>query len=229
MSNPPQQALYLVTTDTHRPNTKQPAAPAGPGDVSACGDAANLGALLTQVVEHNNSALEQLYLATVDTVFGLTSKILGVGPDAEEVTEDVYLYVWHNAHRFDASQGHPMAWLVMLARSRAIDRYRHRARVQRLDSELQQESQAHAETEEAEPLSLLLDRKLQQWLQALPTVQRQIISMAYFRGMTHAEIAAGLNMSLGTVKTHIRRTLLALREAVNQDDPLRSEQDDTKS
>ncbi|MEM7078705.1 MAG: sigma-70 family RNA polymerase sigma factor [Pseudomonadota bacterium] len=174
-------------------------------------DRQRLAALISGVVERDDRALEQLYLATVDTIFGLVAKVLGVGPDAEEVTEDVYLYVWQNAQRYNPEQAHPIAWLIMLARSRAIDRHRQRMRSERLIDTLQKEEAP--QLDETEALASVLDARLRDWLVTLPQPQRQIIAMAYFRGMTHREIAAQLQMSLGTVKTHIRRTLLALREA----------------
>lgn len=167
---------------------------------------------LSAVARQDETALEKLYLATVDTVFALVSRILGNGPDAEEITEDVYLYVWQNASRYDPSQAHPVAWLVMLARSRAIDRYRHRVKHQRISDALYNE--VSPEVSSDEPLALLNLSRLHDQLNALPQTPRQILAMAYFRGMTHVEIAEQLQMSLGTVKTHIRRTLIALRSDI---------------
>ncbi len=208
------QALYLVSTDTQAPTPAQNGKSSLQSDITMDDDGAReaLAQLIQRIGGQDEIALEKLYLATVDTVFGLVSKILGTGPDAEEVTEDVYLYVWQNAQRYDPVQAHPTGWLIMLARSRAIDRYRHRAKHQRISEVAQQE--AAIEISDDEPLTLLLETKLRHWLEALPQTPRQILTMAYFRGMTHAEIAEDLQMSLGTVKTHIRRTLLTLRAEV---------------
>ncbi|MEM8501218.1 MAG: sigma-70 family RNA polymerase sigma factor [Pseudomonadota bacterium] len=168
--------------------------------------------LITEISNGNELALERLYEETVDHIFGIASRILGPGPDAEEVSEDTYLYVWHNAKRFDAELGHPLAWLITLVRSRAIDRYRHQSKHTKVRDALAQE--ATNITVHEEPLALLYSTKLHTCIEALPQVQRQILTLAYFRGMSHAEIAQDLSMSLGTVKTHIRRTLIALRDEV---------------
>jgi len=171
-----------------------------------------LVALLGRIGHHDESAFESFYSATVDQVFGLVARIVGSGPDAEEVTEDVYLYVWHNHQRYQADKGHPLAWLFTLARSRAIDRYRYHAKHERLADAVTHEPTIESSTPDVS--SLYSGTRLHRCIDALPLVQRQIISLAYFRGLTHSEIANSLDMSLGTVKTHIRRTLIALREEV---------------
>lgn len=177
-------------------------------------DINDLGAQLKQIQAGSEPALEQFYAGTVDRVYALAARILGRGPDAEEITEDVYLYVWTNAERYDAGLGRPLSWLLTLVRSRAIDRWRYNARQKRLGEALASEPQAEA----LEPgLDVLFGQtRLHRCLAALPQVQRQVLALAYFRGMSHSEIAAELQMSLGTVKTHIRRTLVSLRAEMNQ-------------
>lgn len=160
----------------------------------------------------DEAALEQLYHATVDQLFALSIRILGPGPDAEEIVEDVFLYVWKNANRYASEQGHPIAWLITLTRSRAIDRYRYRQKHTRISEALASEPAQATSVEE--PLAMFYNTRLRQAIEALPEVRRHILTLAYFRGMTQAEIAEDLSMSLGTVKTHIRRTLMALREEV---------------
>lgn len=168
--------------------------------------------LINDIETGDEAALERLYEMTIDQVFSMASRVLGVGPDAEEVTEDVYLYVWRNAGRYDPDHGHPIAWLLTLVRSRAIDRYRHQSKHTRVSDALA--SEPVPDLVEEEPLAMLYGTKLRACIEALPQVQRQILTLAYFRGMTHVEIARDLAMSLGTVKTHIRRTLIALRVEV---------------
>ncbi len=163
---------------------------------------------LSSIEGGDEAALEALYEETIDRVYALVQRILNNTADSEEICEDVYLYVWRNAARYDNLQGSPMAWLLTLARSRAIDRHRHRARHQRLGDALSNEP--NAEIVEEEPLALFYGTRLREQIAQLPEVQRQILTLAYFRGMTHAEISTTLSMSLGTVKTHIRRTLSAL-------------------
>jgi RNA polymerase sigma-70 factor (ECF subfamily) len=127
--------------------------------------------------------------------------------------------VWQTASNFDASRGKPIAWLLTICRSRALDHLRRR-----------DPAETHAEPETLvgdrqtggdDPQDLLLacerNRRLHSALERLTPTQRQLIALAFFRGLTHQEIAASARMPLGTVKTDIRRALTTLRESLQGD------------
>ncbi|MEM1432713.1 MAG: sigma-70 family RNA polymerase sigma factor [Pseudomonadota bacterium] len=171
-----------------------------------------LEALVTAVGAGDGAALEQLYHETLGRVYGLVDRILANASDSEEIVEDVYLYVWRNASTFDPEKGNVMAWLCTIARSRAIDRLRFRQRQHRVSEVLEAEPELREDTHD--PLRLLDQTRVQACVAALPATQKQILSLVYFQGLTQAEIAERLDMSLGTVKTHVRRTLIALRNAL---------------
>ena len=135
---------------------------------------------------------------------------------AEEVLEDTYFQVWRQAARFDPARGRPLTWLLGMARSRAIDAVRREARFQHetLDddavAELPGDAAAHDD---------LLDvarghADLHHALMLLNAQPRQLVALAFFRGLSHEEIASQTCLPLGTVKSQIRRALVTLRQVL---------------
>ena len=180
---------------------------------------AHMQALVTAIAAHDEQALADLYETTLNRVYGVALRITRNAQAAEEVSEDVYWQVWREAPRFDAQRGNVTAWLLTIARSRALD-YLRKAD----DAELCEEPEAlllDEPSHEGDPQDLLAatqnNAKLNQALQQLEPVQRQLVAMAFFRGLTHEEIAAFSNMALGTVKSHIRRALKQLHDVLEDD------------
>lgn len=180
---------------------------------------AHMQALVTAIAAHDEQALADLYEATLNRVYGVALRITRNAQAAEEVSEDVYWQVWREAPRFDAQRGNVIAWLLTIARSRALD-YLRKAD----DAELCEEPEAlllDEPSREGDPQDLLAatqnNLKLNQALQQLEPVQRQLVAMAFFRGLTHEEIATFSDMALGTVKSHIRRALKQLHDVLEDD------------
>jgi RNA polymerase sigma-70 factor (ECF subfamily) len=174
---------------------------------------ANLIALTAQ---GDQAALAALYDRTSPQVFGLALKILKNREAAEEVTLDVYTQVWRQAHTYDQTRGAPGAWLMMLARTRAIDRFRAGAaeygRLEPLDAaEL---FASDGDTPEQDMAGQERRRFVRQALATLTDEQRGAIALAYFYGLSQSEIAEHLRLPLGTVKTRIRLDMIKLREAL---------------
>jgi len=179
-------------------------------------DASALAVLLRRVCAEDEDAFAELYDATVGRVYGLALRILREPQSAEEVTEDVFFQVWREARRYDPARGRPLAWILTIARSRALDHLRRR-----------DPAQSHPEPDtllEAEPAAaggpqdlLAASRdsaRLHAALAALDPVPRQMIALAFFRGYTHEEIALHVDLPVGTVKSHIRRALAGLRTSL---------------
>ncbi len=182
-------------------------------------DDAGLAALIERIGHHDDKALAALYDATAPRVFGLVGCMLNDSGLAEEVVEDTYWQVWRQAERFDASRGRPVTWLLAMARSRAIDAIRRRER--RALAPLSDDEQAALCDETMlSPPELLAATNSQHLLhRALETLEpqpRQLIALAFFRGLTHEEIAECTHLPLGTVKSQIRRSLLALKHCLEQ-------------
>ena len=172
--------------------------------------------LIALTAAGDQTALATLYDRTSPQVFGLILKILNNREAAEEVTLDVYTQVWRQAHAYDRTRGAPGAWLMMLARTRAIDRFRsgeaERSRIASLDAATLFASDE--ETPEQEVEGQERRRYVQQALAVLTAEQRQAVALAYFYGLSQSEIAEKLQLPLGTVKTRIRLGMIKLREAL---------------
>jgi RNA polymerase sigma-70 factor (ECF subfamily) len=169
------------------------------------------GALLRQVADRQPEALETLYGRHAPTLLALGRRILGSAADAEELIQEVFLHVWNHASRYDAARSSVSTWLVLITRSRAIDRLRTRKVVERThETSAQRDPVSHASPEGVETVFLHERReRVQRELAKLPPEQRRVLELAFYEGLSQSEIAAREDLPLGTVKT---RTLLAMKK-----------------
>ena len=177
----------------------------------------NWGELIERVAQADEAAMARLYDLTSPSVFGLVLKILRDRAAAEEVTLDVYVQVWKQAGQFSTQRGSATSWLLMMARSRAIDHIRSRSwREQEkgtpLDSAV--ELPSAAPTPEQSTAEAKCHRVVKSAVESLDPRQRETIELAFFSGLTHSEIAQRLDQPLGTVKTRIRQGMQHLRETL---------------
>ena len=177
---------------------------------------ARLASLVTRIAEGNESALAALYDATNRVVMALAVRIVRDTNCAEEVLLDVYMQVWRRAAEYSAARGKPSAWLLTIARTRAIDRLRanrsRSAREEPMGDQL--EAVASAEDPEAASARNEEHRRVLAAISTLPAEQKRAIELAFFPGLSHAEIADKLGEPLGTVKTRIRLGMMKLREVL---------------
>ena len=172
----------------------------------------NLKISLTGIQQQNEDALSQFYDLTINRVYGLALRITGHAEDAEEVVSDVYIQVWEQAQRYQPEKGRIMTWLLTLCRSRAIDRLRKKQQSAKEVTDTQYPDPADLSTNPEYFISNMQKHSLvYQALQKLTLIQRQILALAFFRDMSHTEIAALIDMPLGTVKSHVRRGLSDLQ------------------
>jgi len=172
----------------------------------------DLATCLAGIQEQNEDALSQFYDQTINAVYGLALRITGLAEEAEEVVSDVYLQVWEQANRYNQEKGSIMAWLLTICRSRAIDRYRKQQHVSvEISDTLRSETASPVDSPDDLLSTIQRDSSIHQALQKLSSIQRQLISLAFFRGFTYQEIADFIGMPLGTVKSHIRRSLIELK------------------
>jgi len=158
----------------------------------------------------------ELYDRHARPIYSLALRILGDATEAEDIVQEVFSQAWKQAARYSASRGAVAAWLMTLARSRAIDRLRaKRAR----PGDVSDERVAGQLVDAGPPAdSLVLSSeqvaRVRAALDELPLLQRAAIELAYYEGLTHAEIADRLEQPLGTVKTRIRLAMLKLRDVL---------------
>ena len=169
--------------------------------------------LLERIVAREAEAVGELYDRHSRLLYGLILRIVRNTSEAEEVLQDVFLQVWKRAETFNADLGAPVAWLVRIARNRAIDRLRANtvnARTLEVPPPLPSASpEARAALSEEQ-------RALGRALAALPAEERQLLEHAYFLGLTQSELAERFGLPLGTVKTRIRTALMTLRRELHQ-------------
>ena len=176
---------------------------------------AELEALLARCAAREAAALETLYARVAPILLAVLMRMLKRRDLAEDVLQDVFVKVWQQASQFDANRGRPLAWLVSMARYRAIDLQRAaRPAVPITDVSLVLEPQLQvggpAESAEVLGTGGLLLRCLEQ----IAAPQRHCLVLAYQEGLTHSEIARAVGEPLGTVKSWVRRSLLALRRCL---------------
>ncbi len=168
-------------------------------------------ALLDRLADRRPEALAELYDRYSPLLLGVTRRILGCAADAEEALQEALLQVWNQAERYDPSRSSISTWLVLIARSRALDRLRkRRSRSRTLETAASEPMPAEAGTRQHEVvLRGQRRRRLRTALAALPVEQRTVLDLAFFHGLSQSEIAERTATPLGTVKT---RSLLAIRK-----------------
>ena len=139
---------------------------------------------------------------------------LGASPAvAEELAQDALLRVWQRAQTYDASRSALSTWIFRIARNLYIDRLRKEPQWVDIQDDLEEQIQIE-DTQSPRTESYAEHAQLETWIEQLPAVQARLIRMSYLESKTHSEIAAELNMPMGTVKSHIRRAFQRLQLAV---------------
>jgi RNA polymerase sigma factor (sigma-70 family) len=177
---------------------------------------AELARWLDALVDRDERALAALYDTTIGRVFGFVKRIVRNDAMAQEVVEDAYFQLWRQAARYDPARGQPMAWILAVARSRAIDALRRESRFAHDSLDVENPPQIEGIAAPADELLEVARQHadLHEALMLLGAQPRQLVSLAFFRGLSHEEIAEQMRMPLGTVKSQIRRAMLTLRETL---------------
>jgi RNA polymerase sigma-70 factor, ECF subfamily len=172
--------------------------------------------LIQRVANQDRDAFNQLYDRFSSLVFTLAMRMLKVRSDAEDLLQEVFVQVWRQAHSYNVQRGSPEAWIVNIARSRAIDKIRSIRRMERsfvlIDDPAPAASGENVESSVAESEVRMA---MNSALANLPEAQRKVLELAYLDGLTQTEIAERLAEPLGTVKTRMRCGILRLREIVS--------------
>ncbi len=178
-----------------------------------------LMALIDRVAARDELALKALYDQSSGKLYGLALRIVRNKEWAEDALQDTFLQIWRTAPDYRASLSPPMAWLGMIVRSRSLDLLRRRkAEREHLTDEIDEAMADTLEGDSPNPLDTSLASQqawaLHQCLDKLENKQREVVSLAYLRDLSHGELAKQLRLPLGTVKTWIRRGLEQLRQCM---------------
>lgn len=188
-------------------------------------DPSRLATLLARTGLGDRAAFRALYDASRAHLFGAILRIQSDRSQAEDVLQETFVNVWRHAGSFDAARAHPMAWLTGIARNAAIDSLRRaKARLQTVSTRVVGEAGDEAELTDRVPadgpgpLDLLQRaaerRDVEHCIGRLSAEQQQCVALAYYQGLSHSEVAEHLAQPLGSVKSWLRRALLALKDCL---------------
>ena len=176
--------------------------------------------LLRRMADGDELALATLYDGWAERVYTLAFWILKDPDDAEDVVEETFWQAWRTASRYDGQRGSGSTWLMMIARSRALDRLRARRRWAEWSADesnaraLGEDRSVGAEIPDAQSEASERQTVVAAAMRSLPPEQRETVEMAFFSGLSHSEIAARMAQPLGTVKTRIRLAMQKLRQGL---------------
>jgi RNA polymerase sigma-70 factor (ECF subfamily) len=175
----------------------------------------DLDALLRQVAQRDVDAFAAFYDLTRARVFGLVTRVLRDPGYSEETTQDVYLQVWRNAANYDPAAGSPLAWLMTVAHRRAVDRVRAEQAATQRDSRYGAANVDPPSDHVADSVILLDERRqVTDCLGSLTDVQREAIQLAYYDGLTYAQVSERLSANLATIKSRMRDAIRGLRRCL---------------
>ncbi|PPL14196.1 MULTISPECIES: ECF RNA polymerase sigma factor SigK [Microterricola] len=174
---------------------------------------AELTAVLERVADGDQLAFGELYDLTAARIFGLVRRLLVDHAQSEEVTQEVYLEIWQTAPRFDASRGGAMSWMMTMAHRRAVDRIRASQAGRDRDQRIGRRDITVDYDDVAERVEITIEHeRVARAMTRLTELQREALSLAYYGGLSHSELASYLEVPIGTVKTRLRDGMIRLRE-----------------
>lgn len=177
--------------------------------------AADLGELLRQVARQDVDAFAAFYDLTRARVFGLVTRVLRDTGYSEETLQEIYLQVWRSADSYDPTAGSPLAWLMTLAHRRAVDRVRSEQAASQRESRYGAANVDVPSDSVAD--SIISDderRQVTDCLGSLTDAQRQCIQLAYYDGLTYAQVSERLSANLATIKSRMRDAIRGLRKCL---------------
>jgi RNA polymerase sigma-70 factor (ECF subfamily) len=171
--------------------------------------------LLARIAEGDRAAFADLYDQTAARVFGLVRRILVDEAQSEEVTQEIFLEIWQTASRYTATRGSAMTWILTMTHRRAVDRIRASQAGRDRDMKIGMRDYEREFDQVAEQVEVSLEgERVRAAMRQLTDLQREAISLAYYGGHSHSEVAAILHIPIGTVKTRLRDGMIRLRDAM---------------
>lgn len=172
--------------------------------------------LLTQVAQGDRAAFARLYDIVSGRLFGIIGRVVGRRELAEDALQETFMRIWQRAHSYDETIASPMAWMATIARNQAIDLKRRAA--ERLSASSGELDETLAD-ESPDPESLAGQtgelRRLSDCMQGLPNERQQLVLLAYRQGFSREELAIRFKRPVTTIKTLLRRSLIALKECLD--------------
>ena len=182
-------------------------------------DSTHLQKELARVALGDRAAFARVYQATSAHLFGVALRILNRRDVAEDVLQEAFVSVWHHAGSYQAASGQPMTWMISIVRNKALDVVRSAAVRHETEMPLTAEGDAiDVQDERPNPLQLLTQATdamaIRGCMEALDASHRQCLALAFYKGMSHSEVAAHMRAPLGSVKAWVRRGLERLKKCL---------------
>ena len=196
----------MTATGSQEPGNRARSAPAIPAGIDLAGK-------ITLVARGDEAAFDAIFEQIGPSVFGVVKRVIRDPAQSEEVTQEVMLEVWRSASKFDAGRGSANAWVMTLAHRRAVDRVRSVQKEAERERRVAVAEIPFDEVMEAVESSLERER-VRRCLGSLTEVQRESVTLAYYRGYTYGQVASLLGVPTGTVKTRMHDALIRLRDCL---------------
>ena len=193
-----------------------------PPSATAADNATLLAGLLARTALADQAAFAELYRRTSSHLYAVALRILRDRAAAEELLQEAYVSVWHNAGTYSAAKSQPRTWLTTIVRNRCLDQLRRKEvdTITLTGNDDDGGADIDLPSDGPTPVELLLDgaeaRSVRDCVDALEGAQKQAIALAFFHGLTHAEVAAHLRQPLGTVKSWVRRGLDRIKQCLDR-------------
>jgi RNA polymerase sigma-70 factor (ECF subfamily) len=169
--------------------------------------------LLSLVAQGDQRAFAQLYDQMAPRVLGLVRRLLRDHAQSEEVTQEIFLEIWQNATRYDSSKGGASTWIMTMSHRRAVDRVRASQSSRDRDTKIGiRDYDAEYDNVSETVQTRIEHERVEKAMQRLTELQRQAVSLAYYGGYSHSEVATLLSVPIGTVKTRLRDGMIRLRD-----------------
>ena len=167
--------------------------------------------LIAGVIQRDRRSFDLFYERYAQIIYNLCVRILRDEAEAQDVLQEIFLQIWRDAERFDATRASVKTWLFTIARSRSLDRYRSRKTVtSRIEEQTEDQLQQIADREDMQNKNVT-QQYVATALARLSREQRIVLELSYYEGLTQEEIAERLSEPLGTIKSRIRAALGKLR------------------
>ena len=169
--------------------------------------------LLARVATGDQAAFAQLYDNMAPRVLGLVKRLLRDHSQSEEVTQEIFLEIWQNATRYDSSKGGASGWILTMTHRRAVDRVRASQASRDRDVKIGIRDYESDYDNVSETVQVRIEHeRVERAMSRLTELQRQAVTLAYYGGLSHSEVAEKLSVPIGTVKTRLRDGMIRLRD-----------------
>ncbi len=173
--------------------------------------------LLTQISQGDEGAMREFYKKTVRLVYGMSHRVISNSEEAEEVALEVFMYVWKNASRYDRGLSKPLSWLLMITRTRAIDKIRKSARAVQIDDSIDESLVTSTDNPEDTYIASERRKIMRNAMSQLTSKQKEVMELSYYHQFSHSEIAEKVGIPVGSVKSTIRVAMVKLKNIIKEE------------